>query len=108
MRPGEVLEMNVKDMTVEVKRGEHTPSGGGKIQQGFLFAYPMPFKKALGVGRKLVDLMLTFGVPMSVRSSAGGGGVTAEVVDPFYRWLWVLMDFGPQDRPRVQGAAERM
>ena len=37
-----------------------------------LFAYPLGSKDCVGVARKLLELMLTFGVTMSIMSDAGG------------------------------------
>ena len=38
----------------------------------FLFGFPLPSKEAVEVSRKLMELMLTFGVPVRMQSDAGG------------------------------------
>ena len=73
----------------------------------FLFAYPLPNKRAEGVARKLLELLLTFGIPLSLRSDPGTE-FTAEVVQHFCKWLNVAIDYGPTDHPRAQGAVERL
>ena len=45
----------------------------------FLFAYPLPNKTAENVAKKLLELLLTFGTPLSLRSDPGTE-FTAEVV----------------------------
>ena len=73
----------------------------------FLFAYPLPDKSAEGVAKKLLELLLTFGVPSSLRSDPGTE-FTAEVVQHLCKWLNVGIDYGPADHPRAQGTVERM
>lgn len=38
-----------------------------------LCVYLLPAKEALGVARKLLNLVLTFGVPLPIRRDTGGG-----------------------------------
>lgn len=45
----------------------------------FLFAHPLPSKAAGGVANKLLGLMLTFSVTLSIRSD-GGWEFVADVV----------------------------
>ena len=73
----------------------------------FVFAYPLESKDSVGVARKLLELLLTFGVPLSIRSDAGGE-FTAKVVAHLCQWLRVQLDHGPADYPRSQGAVQRM
>ena len=73
----------------------------------FVFAYPLESKDSVGVARKLLELLLTFGVPLSIRSDAGGE-FTAKVVAHLCQWLRVQLDHGPGDNPRSQGGVERM
>ena len=78
----------------------------------FFFANPLQSKHSVGVASvgiawKLLGLLLTFGVPMSIRCDAGGQ-FTAKVVAHLWYWLRVSLDHGPTDHPRGQGALERM
>ena len=73
----------------------------------FLFAYPLPNNTAENVAKKLLELLLTFGIPLSLRSDPGTK-FTAEVVQHLCKWLNVTIDYGPTDHPRAQGAAERL
>ena len=75
----------------------------GKI----LFLYPLPNKTAENVARKLLKLLLTFGIPLSLRSDPGTK-FTAKVVQHLYKWLNVAIDSDPDDHPRAQGAVERL
>ena len=70
----------------------------------FLFTYPLPNKTAENVAKKLLELLLTFGIPLSLRSDPGTE-FTAEVVQHLGKWLNVTIDYGPTVHPRAQGAA---
>ena len=48
-----------------------------------------------------------FGVPMFIKSNAGGE-FTAKVVAQLCQWLRLSLNHGPADHPRSQGAVERM
>ena len=73
----------------------------------FLFAYPLPNETAENVIKKLLELPLTFGIPLSLRSDPGTG-FTAEVVQHLCKWLNVTIGYGPIDHPRAQGAVEKL
>ena len=73
----------------------------------FVFAYPLEPKESVRVARKLLELLLTLGVPLSIRNDAGGV-FTAEVVAYLCQWLRVQLDHGPADHPRSQGVVKRM
>ena len=73
----------------------------------FLFAYPLPNRTAENVAKKLLGFMLTFGIPLSLRSDPGTD-FTAEVVQHLYRWLNMTLDYGPTYHPRAQEAVERL
>ena len=72
LRPWEVLEIDIQDfhqlssnvnryLLVVVDRASK-----------FIFGYPLASKGSLEVSRKLMELILTFGVPQSIRSDGGG------------------------------------
>eukprot|EP00752_Nemacystus_decipiens_P011522 g10231.t1 len=73
----------------------------------FLAAFPLPNKDALSVSRKLLGLLLTFGLPLSIRADLGSVN-TAQVMQHLCSWLKVSLDYGPVNHPRAQGAVERM
>lgn len=107
LQPWEVLEMDIPDMKV-------TSDGGNRyllvvVDRGtkFLAAFPLPSKAAEGVSRKLLELLLIFGLPLSIRCDPGGEFI-AEVTQHLYRWLKVSLDFGPANHPRGQGSVERL
>ena len=77
------------------------------IVSKFLFAYPFPNKTAENVAKKLLELLLTFGIPLSLRSDPGTE-FTAVVVQHLCKWPNVTVDYGPTDHPRAQGAVERL
>ena len=66
----------------------------------FLFAYPLPNKTAENVAKKRLELLLTFGIPLSLRSDPGTE-FTVVVVQHLCRWLTVTIDYGPIDHPRA-------
>jgi len=107
LRPWEVLEMDIQDLKQESQDGNRYLLVVVDRASKFLFAYPLPSKDAVGVSRKLLELLLTFGVPLSIRSDAGGE-FTAQVVKHLCQWLRVSIDYGPSNHPRAQGAVERV
>ena len=58
------------------------------------------------MSRKLLELLLTFEAPLSIRSDTGGE-FTAQVVKNLCQWLKVSIDYGPANNPRAHGANER-
>ena len=73
----------------------------------FLFAYPLLNKTAENEAKKILELLLTSGIPLSLRSDPGTG-FTAEVAQHLCKYLNVTIDYGPTDHPRAQGAVERL
>lgn len=86
LRPLEVLEMDIQDL--------HQPSSAGNryllvvVDKAtkFLFGFPLSSLEAVEVSRKVMELMLTFGVPVRIRGDAGGE-FTAKVVKHLCIWL---------------------
>ena len=73
----------------------------------FLPAFPLPTKESVGVSKKLLELILIFGLPLSIRCDPGTE-FTSEIMGHLCRWLKVSLDFGPANHPRGQGSVERM
>ena len=73
----------------------------------FMFAFPLPTKKAIGVAWKLPEVMLTFGLSLYVRSDPGSK-FTAEVMQHFCKWLNATIAYGPADHPLARGTVERL
>ena len=73
----------------------------------FLFAYPLLNKTPENVAKKLLEFMLTFGIPLSLHSNPGTEFI-AEVVQHLRKWLNATIDYGSTDHPRAQGAVERL
>jgi len=107
LRPFEVLEMDIQDMKVVSEAGNRYLLVVVDRATKFLLAYPLPSKGSLGVSQKLLELLLLFGLPLSIRCDAGGE-FTAEVIQHLLRWLKVSLDIGPSNHPRAQGAVERL
>ena len=72
----------------------------------FVFAYPLPSKTAENMAKKPLELLLIFGIPLSLRSDPTTE-FTVEVVQHLCKWLNVTIDYGPTDHPRAQETAER-
>ena len=103
----QVLEMDTQDM------GEKSSTGNRYLllvvdrASKFAFAYRLKTKDAESVAKKLLDLLLMFGIPRCIRRDPGTE-FTAEVVQHLCRWLKVPIDFGLVDHARAQGAVERL
>ena len=104
--PWEVLKMDLQDM-------KHVFSAGNTYLLVIVDRTSRPVcipARVPGPHRrrpKLLELLLSFGVPMSIRSGARGE-FTANVVAHLCKWLRVSLDHGPSDHPRSQDAVERM
>ena len=107
LNPWEVLEIDIHDLHQVSAAGNRYMLVVVDRANMFLFEHPPASKGSLEVSRKLVGLMLTLGVPQSIRSD-GGGKFTAHVVSHLSRWLNVALNHGPADFARSQAAAERM
>ena len=107
LRPMEVLEIDIQDMKVTSASNNRYLLVVVDRATKFLLAYPLPTKEALGVSRKLLELLLLFGLPLSIRCDPGSEFI-AEVMRHLCRWLRVSLDFGPTNHPRAQGAVERL
>ena len=107
LHPWEVLEMDIQDMKVTSHKGNRYLLVVVDRATKFLSAFPLPTKEALGVSRKLFELLLLFGLPLSIRCDPGSEN-TAEVMDHLCRWLKVSLDYGPTNHPRAQGSVERL
>ena len=105
--PCEVLEMDLQDMKQVSSAGNRYMLVVVDRVRRLVFAYPLESKDSVGVARKLLELLLAFGVPLSIRSDAGGE-FTAKVVAHLCQWLRVQLDQGPADHPRSQWGVERM
>ena len=99
--------MDIQDMTVTSDKGNRYLLVVVDRASKFLTAFPLPTKEAVGVSRKLLRLLLTFGLPLSIRCDPGGEFVT-DVMEHLCRWLRVSLDHGPTNHPRTQGVVERL
>ena len=68
LKPWEVLEMDIHDMAARSETGNRHLLVIVDRTSKFLFAYPLPNKTAENVAKKLLELLLTFGIPLSLRS----------------------------------------
>ena len=102
----QVPEMDIQDFhQVSSNGNRYLPVVVDRVSK-FLFECLLASKGALEVSWKLMELMLAFGVPQSIRSD-GGGEFTAQVVGHMCRWLNMTQTHGPADFARSQGEAER-
>ena len=99
--PWGVLEMDLQDMKQVYSAGNRYLLVVADRTSRFVFAYPLESKDSLGVVMKFLELLLTFDVPLSMKSDAGGE-FTAKVVPQLCQRLKVQLDHGP----RRQGAAD--
>ena len=71
LRPGEELEVDIQDMGVKSDAGNKVLLVAVDKASKLLFAFPLPTKEPLGVARKLLEVMLTFELPLYVRIDPG-------------------------------------
>ena len=107
LKPWEVLEMDIHDMGARSEAGNQHLLVIVDRGRKFLFAYPLPNNTAENIAKKLLELLLKFGIPLSLRSNPGTE-FTAEVVQHRCKWFNVAIDYGPTDHPRAQEAVERL
>ena len=72
LRPWEVLKMDFQDMHQLSSKGSRYLLVVVDKATKILFGFPLPSKEAVEVSRRLMELMLTFGVPVRIQSDAGG------------------------------------
>ena len=68
----------------------------------FLFAYPLPNKIAENVAKKLLDLLLNYGISLTLRSDPGTE-FTQEVVQDLCKWLNATIDMALQTIQELRG-----
>ena len=107
LQPCEGLQMDIQDMKVKSDKGNQyllvVVDRGSK----FLAAFPLPARDALSVSRKLLGLLLTFGVMFSIRADMESENI-ARVMQHLCNWLKISLDYGPVNHPREQVAVQRM
>ena len=79
LKPWEVLEMDIYDIGVRSEAGNKYLLVVVDRANKILFTYPLPNKTTGNVAKKLLELLLALGIPLSLRSD-GGTEFTAEVV----------------------------
>ncbi|CAB1113987.1 unnamed protein product [Ectocarpus sp. CCAP 1310/34] len=105
--PWQVLELDILDTKTVTALGNRYLLVVVDRATKFLFGFPLPTKETVGVSRKLLELILIFGLPLSIRCDPGREN-TSEIMEHLCRWLKVSLDFGPANHPRGQGTVERM
>ena len=68
----------------------------------FLITYPLPNKTAENVAKKLLELLLIYGIPLSLRSDPGTEFI-AEVVQHLCRWLNATIDMALRTTLELRG-----
>ena len=107
LRPGEVLKVDIQDMAVKSDAGNKVLLVAVDKASKFSLAFQLPTKVALGVARKLLEVMHTFGLPLNFRSDPGSE-FTVEVMQHLCKWLNVTNAYGAAYHPRAQGTVERL
>eukprot|EP00752_Nemacystus_decipiens_P018520 g16605.t1 len=79
LQPWEVLQIDMQDMKVKSEKGNQYLLVVVDRASKFLAAFPLPNKDALSVSRKLLGLLLTFGLPLSIRADMGSEN-TAQIL----------------------------
>ena len=102
LKPWTVLEIDIHDMGSRSEaRDKHLRvivDRAGKL----LFAYPLPNKTSENVAKKLLELLLTYGIPLSLRSDPGTE-FTTEVVQHLCKWLNAKIDMALRTTQELRG-----
>ena len=108
LRAEEMHESDAKDMGQQIEAGcnRYLLIVVDKASK-FLFAFPLPTNEKLGVAATLLDVVLTFGLMISLRSYPGAE-ITFEVVGNLCQWLNLCIHHGPADLVRGQGIFQRL
>lgn len=106
LQPWEVLQIYIQDKKMtSSSRNRYllvVVDGGTTV----LAAFTLRLKEVIRVSSELVELLLIFGVPLSIRCEPGGEFI-ADVTDRLCRWLVSFGD-GPTNHPRARGAVRRL
>ena len=95
LKPWEVLERDIHDVGARSEAGNKHLLVLVDRASKFLFAYPLPNKTAGNAAKKLLELLLNYGIPLSLRSDPGME-FTAEVVQHLCKWLNTTIDMALQ------------
>ena len=71
LKPWEILDMDIHDMGARSEAGNKHILVIVDRASKFMFAYPLPNKTPENMTKKLLELLLTFGIPLSLRSDPG-------------------------------------
>ena len=107
LKPWEVLEIDIHDMGAKSEAGNKCLLVILRRARKFLFVYPPPNKTTENVSKKLFELLLTFGIPLSLRSNPRTE-FTADIVQHLCKWLNVTIVYDSSNHPRAQGAVKRL
>ena len=102
LKPWEVLEMEIHDMGARSEAGNKHLLVIVDRASKFLFAYPLPNRTAENAVKKLLELLLNYGIPLSLRSDQGTE-FTAEVVQHLGKWLNATIDMALQTTQELRG-----
>lgn len=101
IRPWDMLGLDVLDMHERSKSKNPYLLFVVDRASKFSFSFPVETKEAVAVARKMLELLMLFGVPRSTRSDRGSE-FRAEVVSHLCRWLKVPIDHESVDHHRAQ------
>ena len=102
LRPWKVLEIDIHDMGARSEAGNKHLLVTVDRASKFLFAYPLPNKTAENVVKKILELLLTYRIPLSLRSDLGTE-FTAEVVQHLYKRLNATIDMALRTTQELRG-----
>ena len=98
LKPWEVFEVDIYDIGARSEAGNKYLLVVVDRVSELLFAYALPNKTAGSMAKKVLELLLTFGIPLSLHSDSSTE-FTTEVVQDLSKWLNVTIDYGPLDYP---------
>ena len=94
--------MNIHDMGARYEAGNKHLLVIVDRASKFLFAHPLSNKTVENAARKLLELLLNYGIPLSLRNDTGME-FTAEVVQHLCNWLNATIDMALQTTQELRG-----
>ena len=103
----DVLKIDIQDMGATPKAGDKYLLVVVDRASKFLFAHSIPNKTAENVAKTLLEFLLIFGIPLSLRNDPGTE-LTADIAQDLRKLLNMTIDYGPLDHPRAQETVESL
>ena len=102
LKPWEVLEMDIHDMGARSEAGNKHILVLVDRASKFLFVCPLPNETAKNAAKKLLVLLLNYGIPLSLRSDPSTE-FTPETIQHLCKWLNATIDMALPTTQELRG-----